>query len=86
MNPFESHAPGLVGPGSDAFLVTPSNTADLPRIARALQVWGSGTLSFVTVDGTTLSISHPGGGVPLLVGVRRVRSTGTTATQIMAIP
>lgn len=66
--------------------VTPSDGTDLPRGCRALYVGGTGTLVLI-LDKDTSSVSFVGvaAGSVLPVRVRRVLSTGTTATNIVAL-
>ena len=72
-------------PGDDAFPITPNDGADLAEPVRALLIGTAGALSVVTLTGTTRTF--PGVPVGLFpIGVRRVRSTGTTATNIIGIP
>lgn len=71
-------------PASDAFAVTPNDSTDLSFIARSLFVGGAGDISVVTLEGTTVSFTVPAGFI-LPLEVSRVRSTGTTATGIVAL-
>lgn len=73
-------------PAADGFSVTPDDSNDLARVAR-LYVGGTGNL-VVTLrdmtDGTSITLSSVAVGYqPLLV--KRVWSTGTTATNIVAL-
>jgi hypothetical protein len=70
---------------TEAVAVTPSDTADVPlTVARGLYVGVAGDVSVilaentapVTIPGLAAGIWHP-------MAVRRVRSTGTTATGIV---
>jgi hypothetical protein len=64
--------------------VTPDDDADLPRKDCALYVGGAGDLSVVTADGSEIIIkNHPAGYVQGLI--QRVKATGTTATDILAL-
>lgn len=67
------------GPARDYVLVTPSDSADLPREARAFYVTVSGNLVLRSAAGNTITIPSVATGVLSLGGVR-VLSTGTTAT------
>lgn len=73
-------------PAADGFSVTPNDSTDLSRVAR-LYVGGTGNL-VVTLrdmtDGTSITLNSVAVGYqPLLV--KRVWSTGTTATNIVAL-
>lgn len=82
-DPFKNRTPSLDGPARDMLPVVPSDAADLAQVAVALYVEGAGTLSIVTVAGETRSVAVASHSI-LPVGVRRVRSTGTTASGIHA--
>lgn len=78
---FKHHSKGITAPALGAFTVAPSDTADLPDAVRAVTLGTGGTLSFMNDDGlihTTAPL--PAGTYSLLA--RRVRATGTTATDI----
>ncbi|WP_084860749.1 spike base protein, RCAP_Rcc01079 family [Salibaculum halophilum] len=84
MDIFKAHALTAAGPATDILPVTPSDSTDLPIVASAIYVETGGTLSVVTVRNETRSIEV--GDLSLLpVGVRSVRSAGTTATGIHAL-
>lgn len=83
-NPFDSRATTIAGPARDYVPVTPSNDTDLADVAIALYVEGAGDVSFVSLAGETRTVGVTDYGY-ILCGVRRVRSTGTTATGIHAL-
>ena len=71
--------------GLDLVPVTPSDTVDLARSARAIRCVGTaGTLRFDTIAGETRNTSI-GANEVLMVGATRIHATGTTATSIEAI-
>lgn len=75
----------LTWPATEAVAVTPSDGADLAQATRALYI---GVTGDVTVDmaesgSTILFKAVPVGILP--VRVKRVRATGTTATNILAL-
>jgi hypothetical protein len=70
--------------GYDGALVVPSDTVDLPYHAM-LWVGGAGAVVFDTAYGTTLTIPAVPAGTLLPWIVRRVRATGTTATNIFTV-
>lgn len=80
---FALHQSGLTSPASRAAAVTPNDAADLAAHARALWVGGLGDVSVVTVGGDTVTFAAVSGLLP--VRVKRVRTTGTTATGIVAV-
>ena len=74
----------LLGPASLAADVTPSDSAPLPIASKRLWVGGAGSLSLVTVGGTTVVYSGVPAGSYLNVRAAQVNATGTTATNIIA--
>jgi hypothetical protein len=71
-------------PAQDAAAVTKSDTADQGDV-RALFVGGSGNVSLVTALGNTVVFTGVLAGSILPVRCTKVRSTGTTATNIVAL-
>lgn len=65
--------------------VTPNDSADLPNSARAIQVFGAGTLKVTTIGGQTHALPSVAAGFLLPWQIKRVWSTGTTATDIKAL-
>jgi hypothetical protein len=64
--------------------VTPSDTADLPKLTRkGLMVGTAGTLHVLDEGNQALTLTVPAGFVPLVV--RRVYATGTTCSGITAL-
>lgn len=84
MNPFENRSNALSGPATDALPVTPSDTIDLTDVAIGLYVETGGVLNLDTVAGEMRTILVADFSI-LPLGVRRVRSTGTTASGIHAL-
>lgn len=80
-----SHAEGMIYSASDAEEVTPSDSVDLSQVSRGLYVGGSGDISVVMKDGTTVTLKSVVAGSVLPVRVSRVRATSTTATDIVAL-
>lgn len=72
-------------PAEYAAAVTPSDSIDLTKVPRALYVGGSGNLNVDMPDGSTVQFNGVLGGSILPVRVKRVRSTNTTATYIVAL-
>ena len=70
--------------GRDLVPVTPSDTVDLAIPARALRIGGGGTLRFTSLAGVVRNTDVSDSEL-FLVGVLRVHSTGTTATDIEAV-
>ena len=76
-------------PAANAVVVTPSDSADLLFVTRGLFVGGAGNISVImgdqAVDATTVTFTGVLAGTILPIAVRRVRSTNTTATNIVAL-
>jgi len=78
-------ASGYDAPASNAFAVTPNDSTDLTHAARALFVGGAGNVKVDTLGGDTVTFTGVLAGFVLPVRVLRVYSTGTTATNIVAV-
>ena len=70
---------------SGAAAVTPSDTVDMDRIARALYIGGSGDVKVNMVEGNTITFSSVMAGTILPVSCKRVFATGTNATLVIAL-
>ena len=81
-DPFKNEQFTRVMPAVGSYAVTPSDDTDLAQSIRAVTINGSGTLSYISsIDGQTYSTAVlPVGGHA--VHARRIRATGTTATEI----
>lgn len=76
--------PGLDAPASDAVAVVPSDATVLTAGVRGLYVGVSGDVAVVTRGGSTVTFkSAPVGILP--VCVQKVKATGTTATNLLAL-
>lgn len=76
---FDQHAAGLDSPFTVHFLITPSNTENLPERPRAVRCEVAGTAVLVDERGTALSYTLEVGEV-ISGRIVRVNATGTTAT------
>lgn len=72
-------------PGEDAGAVTPSNSENLTRTARALYIGGAGNVALVTPSGSVVTFVGLLAGSILPVRTVRVNVTNTSATNIVAI-
>lgn len=70
---------------SRAAAVTPNDGVDLADFAKELYVSGTGDVAVITVGGDTVTFTAVPAGTVLPIRVRRVLSTGTTATNIVAM-
>lgn len=79
----------LTRPGASTVAVTPSNSVDIAQLnneyPRALWVGGVGNVAVVTPDGVVNTLEGVATGTLLPIQVRRVNSTSTTATSMVAI-
>ncbi|MDB5622018.1 MAG: hypothetical protein JWR39_581 [Devosia sp.] len=82
---FENHAKGLNSPASHAFPIIPHDAEPLIESTRALYVGGGGTLSVVLVSGAEVVFANLGNGALLPIRVAQVKSSGTTATQLLGL-
>ena len=74
----------LLGPARHAAAVTPSNTVDLPTASKRLWVGAIGDVTLITVGGDTVTYTAVPAGTYLNVRAARVKSTGTSASNIVA--
>lgn len=73
---------------ADAAVITPSDTAVLPRYTKGLCIHGGGSHHNVAVrmkNGTTLTITGLAIGVIHALQVDQVLATGTNATTVVAL-
>lgn len=83
---WETVGGSIDAPAKNAAAVTPDDDADLANVAVALYIGGDGNVSVDTVGGQE-SVVFQGmtAGQILPVRVKRVNSTGTTASNIVAL-
>lgn len=74
----------FAGPALDLFPITPDDDTDLPVAADALYIGGHGVMSVVTARGEMRTFPVDDFCI-IPVSVRRVRATGTTATDIYGL-
>ena len=73
----------LDSPAQFAAAVTPSDSGDLGVVSRALWIGEAGDVAVTTAGGSEVTFKGVSGLLP--VRVRRVRETGTTAAEIVAV-
>jgi len=76
---------GLIDPSDYAVAVTPSDSADLAKVSRGLYVGASGDVKVDLASGETVTFVALAAGIVHPLQVRRVYSTDTTATDIVAV-
>jgi hypothetical protein len=84
-DPFSNHESGLTSPARNAAAVTPNDSTDLPTAARGLYIGGAGNVKVTMQGGQDVTFTALAVGVWYPLSVTRVWSTGTTATNIVAI-
>lgn len=74
----------MITPASSQIAVTPNDSADLPKgVCKALEVIADGDVSCLAEsDDTPITRTGMTAGSVILVRVRRVYATGTTATVV----
>ena len=82
---YSSDWPGITAPAAHAVAVTPNDGTDLTYPARALYVGGAGDVVVIMHGGETTTFKAVQVGTVLPLIVTRVKSTGTTATNIVAL-
>lgn len=81
---FATNQPGLSSPLVNAVAVTPNDSTDLDYVSRALYIGTAGALTVITSGGDTVAFGNVGVGL-LPLRVSRVKSSGTTAANIVAL-
>ena len=72
-------------PAEDAVAVTPSDSTDLGKDVRGLYIGGAGDVAVFTRSGNTVTfVAVPVGSI-LPISVSKVLSTGTSASNIVAL-
>jgi hypothetical protein len=66
-------------------VVTPSDSADLSFVTRALWVGGAGTITLIDLSGNTTLFSGILAGTWLWIRATRIKATGTSATLIVGM-
>lgn len=74
-----------IDPIGHAVAITPDDATDLPWITTAIYVGGSGNMSVILEgDSVAVTLNSLAGGIWHPIKAKRVRSTGTTATGLVA--
>lgn len=84
---YAAFAPSPSAPARRIQAVTPTDGSDLPVLAKALYIGGAGDVRIVPVaslDGEAVTLKNHLAGY-VAVQTRRIFSTGTTATHIVAL-
>lgn len=82
---YAEFAPSLTSPAMEAANVSPSDATSLPNVSRALYVGSAGDLAVEMMSGDVVTFRGVAGGTALPVRARKVRASGTTAADIVAL-
>lgn len=83
---FSTYTSSLDSPARKAAAVTPHDTNELTDIPRAIYVGGAGNITMTLVgDSTAIAFNGATAGSILAVRPKLIKSTGTTATAIVAL-
>ena len=76
---------GLIDPAEGAFAVTPSDSAELAKVSRGIWVGVAGDVTLSMINGDVVLFTNMAAGTVHPLRVRKVFSTGTAATNIVAV-
>jgi hypothetical protein len=76
---------GLESSALSGEVITKSDTVDFTRVSRGVYVGGAGDVAAVMSDGTVLTFSAVPAGTLLPIRCKRINSTNTTATLMLAL-
>ena len=82
---FSNYHSGLESPAERAFAITGSDSTDLTVFPRAIYVGGAGNVKVVTLGGDEVTFNGVLAGTILPVRVKKVFSTGTSATNLIGV-
>jgi hypothetical protein len=82
---FSGHIPGLTSPAGNAVAITPHDSNELSNVTRGLYVGVTGDVVVVTANGDEVTLTALAAGVFHPIRVKQVKSTNTTATNIVGV-
>ncbi len=82
---YQGRAEDIAAPARRGFAITASDSTDLSAETRAIYVGSAGDLSVVLSSGDEVTLAGVAGGSLLPVRAKRVKSTGTTAGQLVGL-
>lgn len=86
IDPFEHYSDSLTAPAKTAFAITPDDSTDLAVAAKAIYVGTGGDLVLRAIDSDAdATFTNLSDGTILPVRVRAIRSTGTSAANIVGL-
>lgn len=84
-DPFESRFTELTSPAKNGFAITPHDTNNLTADTRAIYVGGAGNIALVTSAGDEITLNGALAGTIIPIRATKVKSTGTTATNLVGL-
>lgn len=72
----------MIDPAEKVFAITPNDSTALEHDTRAISLAGIGNLAVITVGGDNITILGLAAGIMHPIRLRKVLSTGTTASGI----
>lgn len=85
MTRYSGRADAISAPAQRGFAITPADGADLAAETRGLWVGGSGDIALVLASGDEITLAGVVGGSILPLRLRRIKATGTSATQLVGL-
>ncbi len=82
---FENYAASLESPAQHGFAITPHDSVPLTTATRAIYVGTAGNIAAVLISGAEVTFSNVPSGSLLPVRLARVKSTGTTASNMLGL-
>jgi hypothetical protein len=82
---YQDFVSGLESPAFNGTAITPSDSIDLSITARAVFVGGGGNLRVMLAGGDTVTLNGVIAGMIYPLRVKRVMSTGTSATNLVGL-
>lgn len=84
--PFENLADTPIAPALRCFPINPDNSTELETVTKAIYVGSGGDITLRSAEGDTdVTFRNVPGGYILDVRVRAIRSSGTTATDLVGL-
>ena len=85
-DPFANHPPNnMSAPARSAVAITPSDVTDLTDVCRGVYVGGAGNVAAVMLTGEVVTFVGATAGTTIPIRVKRINSTNTTATGLVAL-
>jgi len=82
---FGGRGGSIDAPASGGEAVTPHDSTEFATVSRGIYVGGAGNVAAVMADGTVLTFVGVAAGTLLPIRCKRINSTNTTATSMLAL-